>query len=51
MSTFYIKEITCIKRAFFEMVLVKREHENSHNKTNDIEHLNSAYNIILDLLS
>ena len=45
------KETNRFKRAFSEMVYIKKESENSHNEITDIEHLNSSYNMILDFLS
>ena len=45
------KETNRIKRAFSEMVYIKKESDNSLNKITDTEHLNSAYNMILDFLS
>ena len=45
------KETNRSKRAFSEMVYIKKESDNSLNKITDIEHLNSAYNMILDFLS
>ena len=42
------KERDRYKRAFSEMVFMKRENDNRLNKISDIEHLNSSYNIILD---
>ena len=33
------------------MVFIEKENDNSLNKTTDIEHLNSFYNMILDFLS
>ena len=45
------KETDMYKRAFSEMVFIKKENDNSLNKITDIEHLNSSYNMILDFLS
>ena len=45
------KETNRFKRTFSEMVSIKKESDNSLNKITGIEHLNSAYNIILDFLS
>ena len=45
------KERDRYKRAFSEMVFIKKENDNSLNKITNIEHLNSSYNMILDFLS
>ena len=45
------KETNRFKRVFSGMVYKKKESDNSLNKITDIEHLNSAYNMILDFLS
>ena len=45
------KESNRFKRAFSEMVYIKKKSENSLNKITDSEHLNSSYNVILDFLS
>ena len=42
------KERDRYKRAFSEMVFIKKENDNSLNKITDIEHLNSSYNMFLD---
>ena len=39
------------KRAFAEMVFIKKEKNNSLNKVSDLEHFNQSYNAILEFLS